>query len=181
MHDRIEQDGVRFNVTNVLLHPEFEPLADYDVVDVAVLILDRKIEFSDTVRPVCLPANVRQSYDGRRAMVAGWGRMSEGGANSKRLQTTRVMMMSGAQCALTQLSYLLQQDKMMCGYARRADACQGDSGGPLVVNTAYNRFEQIGECFMYMQLFWLKPKTCKRVIACTIYDVWKQKTDFSHT
>lgn len=45
--------------------------------DIALLRLGRSVQFTDTVKPICLPvsSNVRElNYDGRPMVVAGWGK-----------------------------------------------------------------------------------------------------------
>lgn len=45
--------------------------------DIALLRLGRSVQFTDTVKPICLPVsqNIRNlDYDGRTMIVAGWGK-----------------------------------------------------------------------------------------------------------
>ena len=47
-------------------------ISDYDF---ALIKLERKILWKNYphIRPVCLPANGKETYEGRKATVAGWG------------------------------------------------------------------------------------------------------------
>lgn len=146
MHDLRLRDGVRYNVNDVILHPKFESLEQYDLVDVAVIVTNRPIQFGATVLPVCLPLSTDQTYVGRRTTVAGWGRLSDDGPAADLLQAARVIVMSTAECMKTPMGGLLDPEVMLCAYARSVDSCQGDSGGPMVVATTFNRFEQLGGC-----------------------------------
>ncbi len=52
------------------MHPTYVPLVKDDI---ALIKLDGDIEWSDSIRPVCLPKSVELSFSGRLATVAGWG------------------------------------------------------------------------------------------------------------
>lgn len=38
-----------------------------------MLTLETPVEFTDKIRPICLPANIDETYEGEVATVAGWG------------------------------------------------------------------------------------------------------------
>lgn len=59
-----------FNVKAVIRHPTYVPLVKDDI---ALINLDGDIEWSDSIRPVCLPNSVESSFSDRQATVAGWG------------------------------------------------------------------------------------------------------------
>lgn len=151
MHNMKLRDGVRYNIDAVELHPDFQPLAHYDLVDVAVIFTSRRMRFGHRILPVCLPLSTTETYTGRRATVAGWGRLSADGPTSERLQAGRVIVLSADECSRTTMGVLLEPQVMLCAYARSVDSCQGDSGGPMVVATAFNRFEQLGGWFAKRQ------------------------------
>lgn len=147
MHDRISYDGIRYDFSDILIHPNFTALQFYDTSDVAIMKTDRPIIFSDKVRPICLPLARGITYEYEKATIAGWGRMWSGGTNSRRLQETKVSIQSQDQCSKTKIGLFVDDNTMICGYGKNADACQGDSGGPLFLETTFNRFEQFGMFF----------------------------------
>ncbi|KOB70663.1 Serine protease like protein [Operophtera brumata] len=117
---RIE-DGVK--------HPDFTSNAVRDVNDIAVLKLNQRIHFSDTVRPICLPDSGRNVA----LTVAGWGKTRQGALTSSRyLLEAKVKIEDSQKCQKSNIyRENLVSDSMMCAYALGKDACQGDSGGPL--------------------------------------------------
>lgn len=62
-------------VKRVVRHRGFDMRTLYN--DVALLTLNEPIEFSETVRPVCLPSG-SNLYVGKKAIVIGWGSLREG-------------------------------------------------------------------------------------------------------
>lgn len=44
--------------------------------DVAILTMDRPVEFTQNIRPICLPTG-QSDYTGKVATVIGWGSLRE--------------------------------------------------------------------------------------------------------
>lgn len=82
-------------------------------------------------------------YSGRKATVAGWGRVGVNDNPSYLLKKADVQIMTLSECNRTSIGPHLA-DTMMCAYAQNTDACQGDSGGPLVYARNGRKMEQIG-------------------------------------
>ncbi|GLH05764.1 Trypsin-7 [Gryllus bimaculatus] len=76
-----------------------------------------------------------RNFTGARAVAAGWGTTSQGGAVSPVLREVEVPVMSNDECRRTGYGARRITDNMLCaGYPEgRKDSCQGDSGGPLHV------------------------------------------------
>ena len=62
-------------VKRVVRHRGFDMRTLYN--DVALLTLNEPVEFSETIRPVCLPSGANL-YVGKKATVIGWGSLREG-------------------------------------------------------------------------------------------------------
>ena len=60
-----------FNVKAVIMHPTYVSRQVKD--DIALINLDGDVEWSESVRPACLPKSIESSFSGRLATVAGWG------------------------------------------------------------------------------------------------------------
>ena len=78
-HDTSKKDKnvVRMPIIQIIQHPDFKKLGlGYDK-DISLLKMRRTIVFSkyDYIRPICLPIDDRQNYDGETAIIAGWGSM----------------------------------------------------------------------------------------------------------
>uniref|UniRef100_A0A4W3JRQ2 Acrosin-like n=1 Tax=Callorhinchus milii TaxID=7868 RepID=A0A4W3JRQ2_CALMI len=101
--------------------------------DVALLRVDKAIEFGENIRPVCLPSQgeaVENTWKG--CHVTGWGRMEKGGAHI--LQEAAVNIIPTATCQQPDWYGRLVNENMVCaGLDSYKAPCntQGDSGGPL--------------------------------------------------
>ncbi|KAF0304610.1 Serine protease snake [Amphibalanus amphitrite] len=129
-----------YRVVEVISHPEYRHPHVYH--DLALLRLDRTVQFSEFVRPFCL-------FDGRSSLVdkvshvSGWGATEFGGGQSDVLMGGNVTIWSQSRCAEVyerQLTFKRQlpdgiTPALLCAGGEEQDACQGDSGGPMTVLT----------------------------------------------
>lgn len=67
---------VNYLVVDIIRHPDYKPPAKYN--DIALLKLDRRVEFNDFIRPACLYA--RDTFDVNKTVATGWGRINYGKA-----------------------------------------------------------------------------------------------------
>lgn len=56
-----------------VVHPNFKFSPAADRYDVAVLRLDRPVQYAPHIAPICLPEAGRDPSPGTQAYVAGWG------------------------------------------------------------------------------------------------------------
>jgi len=124
-------------VTEVRFHPEFifTPRTGANN-DLAIIKLDSPLKFSDTVRPICLPAKGEALPVGKTCVAAGWGRINP---NDHETADALQQVVAPAQDASTCSnawgdSYI--EDQMVCAGSLQGDSgtCQGDSGGMLACN-----------------------------------------------
>ncbi|XP_006124581.2 serine protease 55 [Pelodiscus sinensis] len=114
----------------LILHERFDS-ANMDN-DVALILLDSPIEFSEQKMPICLPL-VRDLHTWEGCWVAGWGASVAGDKMklTNLLKKMEMKLIGKKQCSawVPQLT-----ENMLCaGYADGGkEACQGDRGGPLV-------------------------------------------------
>ena len=64
IHESYINNGPNTELNNAIVNNEY---------DVAILILEKPIIYSDTVGPVCLPATTTTMYENQPAKVIGWG------------------------------------------------------------------------------------------------------------
>merc|ERR1712106_949511 len=109
--------------------------------DLAVIQLDSKVEFSETLKPACLPEDPNETFGNATAISTGWGiteetKLKPPATTSKVLRETNLYILDQDKCVAA--SPFLTTDAMICTYKGPygvETTCQGDSGGPLVVNT----------------------------------------------
>lgn len=70
-------------ILEILTHPKYN-VRTFDN-DIAILKIDRPVELTDVLHPVCLPIPGK-SFKGELAVVTGWGARKVGGPTSETLQ-----------------------------------------------------------------------------------------------
>lgn len=111
-------------VKEIFQHEYFDAVS-YDN-DLAVLELDKPIQFGPKVQPACLPASQFEDYSGELTLIAGWGRVAEKDVVSKSLRAVIIPVWSEQQCAKSGYGKKRLTGNMMCaGYPEgEKDACQ---------------------------------------------------------
>ncbi|XP_047191726.1 transmembrane protease serine 5 [Scophthalmus maximus] len=103
--------------------------------DIALMKLRTPLNFSDTIRPVCLPQYDYDLPGGTQCWISGWGYTQPDGVHSPdTLKEAPVPVISTKKCNSSCMYNGEITSRMLCaGYTEgKVDACQGDSGGPLV-------------------------------------------------
>jgi secreted trypsin-like serine protease len=62
----------RYRTANYQIHPRFTNNTFYDDWDIAVAALDRNVQFTHDIKPICLPRDGSETFIGKLATVAGW-------------------------------------------------------------------------------------------------------------
>lgn len=103
---------------------------NFDIIsfnnDIAILEMDKPVNFGPNVQPACLPDGSRSDFSGAMSVVAGWGRTAEKEATSPLLRMVTVPVWSLDQCLNSGYGRKRITDNMMCaGYHDgKKDACQ---------------------------------------------------------
>ncbi|KAK9889382.1 hypothetical protein WA026_004657 [Henosepilachna vigintioctopunctata] len=129
-----------FSVIERISHPDYSPMSKYN--DIALLKLDRPVEFSEYVLPICLSTS---PFDVNNRLIAtGWGKTVVNGPRSNALLKVDLEYFPNGVCSQAyadvskkDLPEGVLPDKQLCAGSRtdNRDTCQGDSGGPLQINT----------------------------------------------
>uniref|UniRef100_A0A182N9T5 Peptidase S1 domain-containing protein n=1 Tax=Anopheles dirus TaxID=7168 RepID=A0A182N9T5_9DIPT len=127
-----ETPAIMRAVTAIIRHRSFDQNS-YNH-DIALLKLRKPVEFTKTIRPVCLPKE-RSEPAGQLGTVVGWGRTAEGGTLPALVQHVDVPILSLDQCR--SMKYRASR------ITSNMDSCQGDSGGPLLVRNG-DKHEIVG-------------------------------------
>ena len=70
-----EVQHIERKVKRVVRHRGFDMRTLYN--DVAILTLEQPVEFTETIRPICLPTGAKL-YSDQMGTVIGWGSLREG-------------------------------------------------------------------------------------------------------
>lgn len=138
-------------VRTVVRHPGFRQEGPYSN-DIAVLALERAVNWGKFVQRACLPApGTEAAPDGSWCEVSGWGAqdVQKPESVSQQLRAAAVPLISLETCRKQEVYGGRVQEileSMVCAGQLRGgvDACGGDSGGPLVCERADGRFELTG-------------------------------------
>ena len=84
------------------------------------------------------------TYEGVRAIIAGWGKTRFSGEMSDVLMVANVFTLSNSQCRRKWGRFHLVTDSKICAENPGEDACGGDSGGPLAVALGDGSYQLIG-------------------------------------
>lgn len=71
MHSLQVKGGTVFRTRKYELHPKFRSDKYYDDYDMAIVTVDRKINFNNNILPICLQTAPEMHF-GEKATVAGW-------------------------------------------------------------------------------------------------------------
>ncbi|RWS04725.1 atrial natriuretic peptide-converting enzyme-like protein, partial [Dinothrombium tinctorium] len=124
------------NISAVIKHHSFNS-ANLYANDIALLFLEKEIDFDDFLRPVCLPSKKTILEPSTECTVIGWGKPKHGDDADylNVIHEVKVPIINHSLCAqwYTVQDVSLAETMLCAGYAEgKKDACQGDSGGPLL-------------------------------------------------
>ncbi|XP_062707054.1 transmembrane protease serine 9 [Aedes albopictus] len=136
-----EVQHIERRVKRLVRHRGFDSRTLYN--DVAVLTMDQPVQFTKSVRPICLPTGGADSR-GATATVIGWGSLQENGPQPSILQEVNLPIWSNTDCSRKYGAAAPGGiiESMLCAGQAAKDSCSGDSGGPLMVNSG--RWTQVG-------------------------------------
>lgn len=141
-------------VERAFIHPKY----DDDTVnnDIALIKLQRGLNFNDFIQPACIPKKANEAADyaeGEWLTISGWGnsRPVDPSGNGDEdfpdiLQVATVPMISQKDCEDVYETDNPIQESMFCAGKLQVggvDSCQGDSGGP-VVKEVDGKFTVVG-------------------------------------
>nr|XP_021188216.2 serine protease persephone [Helicoverpa armigera] len=141
----IEIGGKQFNpetddrIAEIILNPRYTRREKYH--DLALLRLERPLQFTSNLNAVCLETNDRDPTT--PLTITGWGKTSNTrDTRSNVLLKANVTTVSRSQCGESYTNWRklpdgISPDQMCAGDPQGIrDTCQGDSGGPLQSTTA---------------------------------------------
>ncbi|XP_048829560.1 ovochymase-2 [Brienomyrus brachyistius] len=135
-HDQtvLDADEQVISVEAIKVHEKFHHSSPMSY-DIALLLLVKEIHFGPLVQPICLPLPSEIIPAQTNCIVAGWGRIKEGGRTPSTLQQVDLELLEAQRCqhVLKTVRPVVNGFTVVCAGPERGgrDACQGDSGGPL--------------------------------------------------
>ncbi|XP_058447265.1 putative serine protease 29 [Malaya genurostris] len=138
-----EVTHIERRVKRLVRHRGFDSRTLYN--DVAVLTMDQPVQYTKSVRPICLPGGgSSRAYNGLTATVIGWGSLRENGPQPAVLQEVNLPIWTNGECSRKYGAAAPGGiiESMLCAGQAAKDSCSGDSGGPLMINDG--RWTQVG-------------------------------------
>ena len=130
-HPELESAQI-IRARKIILHHQFSPKKDDYDSDIALIELSSDADFTDYVRPICLPLR-KEDEDksllrpGNAMVITGWG-------SKKGLHQAQVPIVKQTLCKKAHLKYLVTSN-MFCADGSRSNACQGE-GGPVAIDNS---------------------------------------------
>ncbi|XP_064471729.1 serine protease filzig-like isoform X2 [Ornithodoros turicata] len=137
---------VSIPVKRMVVHRNYNPATFEN--DLALLELERPVEFKPHIVPICLPER-NEDFTGRTSYVTGWGKLSHGGSVPNVLQYVQVPILSNNKCQkmfkIAGHVKSIRENFVCAGYDHgNRDSCEGDSGGPLTLLRDDGRWVLVG-------------------------------------
>ncbi|RZC43130.1 serine protease snake-like, partial [Asbolus verrucosus] len=129
-----ENDLQERDIVEKIPHPRYARASKEN--DIALIKMDRPVEFTPTVRPACL--NNNEIEINRKAFATGFGKLSyDADRGSRYLMKVTLTIYDSPPCAAALKSSFQKfvTETMLCAGEMKGgkDTCQGDSGGPLQI------------------------------------------------
>merc|ERR1712240_874572 len=143
VREAAEEGRLELVTRDFFTHPKYSSLTIHN--DLALVHLPQKVEFSDRIRPVCLPAHSEagDAMAHLAVVASGWGKPSDDASGiSPVLREVDTETITNLACAL-QFPTSVNKNVICISGNDGKSTCNGDSGGPLHVVTG-GVYKQIG-------------------------------------
>jgi len=128
--NEFDKGEIRRSISQIRFHPQFKLTPDTAANDLALIKLGQPISFSDTIRPICLPAASAELPVGKTCFVAGWGHSGDNSDSDRLQQLLNVPLLPDICKQAWTVSY--SEKTQICAQSlnpSKSNACNGDSGG----------------------------------------------------
>ncbi|XP_055609360.1 CLIP domain-containing serine protease B4-like [Uranotaenia lowii] len=165
---------VDFGVDKIIIHEQYDPKSAAQWNDIALIRLDRNVETSDFISPICLPLEDRiksLNQVGTKQWAAGWGRTENNEPSDVKLKV-QLEVSDWDRCSnlYKRARAVLRKTQLCAGGKKDEDTCSGDSGGPLM--------RQIGATYYQFGIVSFGPKKCGTPDAPGVYTDVSQFVDW---
>ncbi|XP_063911854.1 serine protease easter-like [Zophobas morio] len=109
------------------MHPDYKLTTFAN--DIALIRMSREVEYTDFIKPICLPPKNLIAPFNQTLLIAGWGNTENNVMNPTKVQA-RFMLRRKETCRVNRN---LTTKQFCAGSTHNAQTCPGDSGGPLMM------------------------------------------------
>lgn len=129
-HDLNVRSYLTLKPEKFIIHENYERSRQLN--DIGLIKLKTPVTYTREIQPICLPPAGSENFS--KLIVAGWGRVREGGSLSSRPKQVVVPQLPESRC-FSVFGQFMTSNNLCAGGRNQQDACQGDSGGPLVAKS----------------------------------------------
>ncbi|XP_037929103.1 serine protease grass-like [Teleopsis dalmanni] len=136
-----------YGIEKITAHPDYD--SNTYLNDLAIITLDRTVNFNKHIKPICLPITPSSLVIARdqEYFIAGWG-TTENGTTSPIPLKAKVPHRDNDYCTQTYRGLEIARQQICVGGGSNIETCTGDSGGPLFFTATYrgttSRYVQYG-------------------------------------
>ncbi|XP_037713487.1 melanization protease 1-like [Drosophila subpulchrella] len=135
-------NAIAIPVDGYISHPNYYHFSQNDI---ALFRLAMQVQYTDYIKPICLPTNYNPLDYISSLTATGWGN-TENGSPSSILRTANLMQVHRSYCSVIFGSKV--DTSHICAAGFNSGTCAGDSGGPISAkiqfNDGSNRVVQLG-------------------------------------
>lgn len=134
-----EEGVVLRNITDIYIHPDWNEYDDRYDADLAILVLNEKVIFTNTISPISFPAD-GVVFDGDRinninGTIVGWG-LATNKIHEEIPKQAAIKAFSNSHCFLTYSGIAsISSTRTFCAGSEEGSPSEGDSGGGFFVDT----------------------------------------------
>ncbi|XP_020815030.1 chymotrypsin-like protease CTRL-1 [Drosophila serrata] len=125
---RPSANGIQVSVEAQIPHPQYTNTRSDIKNDIGLFRLSRTVQYTDFIKPICLPTNYNPLAKTTHLTATGWGK-TEHGTGSNVLKKTTLTQQSRAFCSSIFRTNV--DTSQICAGAPTSHTCSGDSGGPI--------------------------------------------------
>lgn len=123
--------SVKSNITQMIIHPNFNASRHGQIDDIAILVLGAELEFNEVIKPIALPSPGALIGDGAEGVISGWG--VNNGPMALDLLFAKIKTVNQTRCEETHIPANVTAN-IFCAIADQITPCYGDYGGPFVTD-----------------------------------------------
>lgn len=135
-----ERDSITQYVSDIILHPQWDPRSQVFHADIAIIILETKVENSRII-PICLSLD-DEDLDESRGIIVGWGQSEFATSHENKPREIELEVFNNADCFEKSPQFIeISSNNTFCaGKDIYSGPCRGDSGSGFFIKRNANQW-----------------------------------------
>lgn len=128
-----ERGAIQRDVAYIYVHPDWKVYSDKYNADIAIFVLSKTVQFTNYIRPVCMPPEDVVDHSAKGSIV-GWGIADKGKVNLEFPRRAFTYALNASYCfQMDPYLAFLSSTRTFCGSGGDGSPNKGDSGGGFFV------------------------------------------------